>query len=157
MESTSFTNYTGYMLQHVSDVLAKQSDQVLLERLGVGFSQVKILMVLQANPTAKQKQIAARLGQTEASISRQVKLMIKKSLLRSSVNKNNRREHISNLTLKGERIVQEALAVLNHYHQPIFENITDKQKQLLIEALRLIHQNTCNNNRIGSCDHPMGF
>ncbi|HSX23988.1 MAG TPA: MarR family winged helix-turn-helix transcriptional regulator, partial [Candidatus Saccharimonadales bacterium] len=70
------TNNIGYLLQHLSGVLAKQSDQALQERLGIGFSQFKILRVLQHSPQTQQRQIAEWIGKTEASISRQIKLMI---------------------------------------------------------------------------------
>jgi DNA-binding MarR family transcriptional regulator len=154
MDTSSYSNFTGYLMQHVSDVLGKQSDQILLERLGIGISQVKILMVLQANPDARQKQIARRLGQTEASISRQLKVMTSKFLLRSVTNQDNRREHITSLTLKGERLVQEAMSIISYYHQPVFDKLNPKQQEQFLESLKLMHQATCQGNRIGSCDHP---
>src|SRR5579863_5003598 len=95
------TNKIGYLLQHVSFVLARQADQALQERLGIGFSQYKILMTLQFNPHVQQKQIAESLGQTEASISRQIKLLHDKGLLSTRINPSNRREHITTPTPKG--------------------------------------------------------
>ena len=97
------TNNIGYLLQHTASTLARQSDQVLQERLGVGFSQFKILMTLQWNPGVQQKHIAESLGQTEASISRQIKLMHEAGLLQSKVSERNKREHITTLTRKGEK------------------------------------------------------
>ena len=77
------TNTIGYLLQHVSSLLAKQSDQVLQEQLGIGLAQFKILRTLQTEPRTPQREIAFNLGQTEASISRQVKLMIADGLLQN--------------------------------------------------------------------------
>jgi len=147
-------NNIGYLLQHLSATLARQSDQVLQERLGIGFSQFKILMVLQRNPYVQQRQIADALGQTEASISRQIKLLHDLGLLTSRRSEQNRREHITVLTDKGERLTSEALNVLNDYHSPMFAKLSDKQQEQLVEALRLMHQEVCRPDKPGACDHP---
>lgn len=154
MESFDPTNNIGYLLQHLSTVLAKQTDQILSERLGIGFSQYKILLVLQANPRTRQRHIAERLGQTEASISRQVKIMHVKNLLQTNINPNNRREHITTPTSKGLRLAEEAQNLLNGFHGPMFDRLSPKQRELLLESLVLMHQTACQTGRIGSCDHP---
>lgn len=144
----------GYLLQHLSDVLAKQSDQALNERLGIGFSQYKILMVLEETPHIKQKQIAEQLGQTEASISRQIKLMHSKSLLQTAINPGNRREHVTILTAKGQRLNQAAQDVLNNHHAPAFGSLDDRQIGQLHDILSSLHRHTCQAGKIGACDHP---
>ncbi len=149
------TNTIGYLLQHLSGVLAKQSDQVLLERLGIGFSQFKILMVLERNPHIQQHVIAERLGQTEASISRQIKLMHEKGLLQTTVSPNNRRQHLTSPTAKGLRLNEEALRILNNYHSQMFDSLGDKKRQQLMESLTQMHQFTCQAGKTGACDHPL--
>lgn len=148
------TQNIGYLLQHLSAVLAKQSDQVLQERLGIGFSQFKILMVLERDPHIRQKQIADKLGQTEASISRQIKLMHERGLLQTTVSPSNRREHITTPTAKGLRLNQAALDALNNYHAPTFEKLGSKHQAQLNEILSQMHQYTCQPGKAGACDHP---
>lgn len=148
------TNNIGYLLQHLADVLAKQSDQALQERLGIGFSQFKILRVLQNNPHIQQRQIAEWLGQTEASISRQIKLMLEKGLLATTKNPHNRREHLTTPTAKGVRLTEESLNVLNITHQDMFTDLGEKHQQQLLDILAHIHQFTCQPGRIGACHHP---
>lgn len=137
------TNTIGYLLEHVSSLLAKQSDQVLQEQLGIGFSQFKILRALQTTPQIKQRDIAFYLGQTEASISRQVKLMIEQGLLRTNISPANRREHITLLTSKGVRVTDAAIEVLGKYHAPTFASLTDKQRDQLNEVLEALHRGIC--------------
>jgi len=148
------TNNIGYLLQHLSSALARQSDQVLQERLGIGFSQFKILMVLQRNSHIQQRQIAEALGQTEASISRQIKLLHDQGLLTSRPSEHNRREHITVPTDKGERLTVEALSALNSYHAPMFAKLGEKQQEQLVESLMLMHQEVCRADKPGACDHP---
>jgi DNA-binding MarR family transcriptional regulator len=145
------TNNIGYLLQHTASTLARQSDQVLQERLGIGFSQFKILMTLQWNPSVQQKHIAESLGQTEASISRQIKLMHEAGLLQSKISPRNKREHITTLTHKGQRLADEALNVLNGYHAPMWEAIGEKGQRHLKELLMSMHQEACKGDKPGRC------
>lgn len=150
------TNNIGYLLQHLSGVLSKQSDQVLQERLGIGFSQFKILMVLQWNPHVQQRSIAEALGQTEASISRQIKLMHDRAWLQTTISPSNRREHITTPSAKGIRLTEEARSILNDFHQPMFSQLNEKQIEQLLESLMIMHRTTCQPGKTGACDHPMG-
>jgi DNA-binding MarR family transcriptional regulator len=143
------TNNIGYLLQRLSFLLARQSDQVLQEQLGIGFSQFKILMVLGWNPSVRQKEIADKLGQTEAGISRQIKLLKERGLLITRINSKNRREHITVPTEKGERLTDKAREVLNNYHAPMFEMLGDKQKERLLETLTIMHEYVCRSEKPG--------
>ena len=149
----SSTRNIGYLLQHLSGVLAKQSEQALQERLGIGFSQFKILMVLQYSPQSQQRQIADSLGQTEASISRQVGLMIDNGLLVTNISPRNRREHLTSITAKGVRLAEESLNVLNSCHAAMFESLGEKRQAQLLEILSQMHQHACQPGKIGACDH----
>lgn len=148
------TDNIGYLLQHLSGVLAKQSDQALQERLGMGFSQFKILRVLQHSPHTQQRQIAEWLGQTEASISRQIKLMIQKGLLQTTISPKNRREHLTTPTAKGVRMTEESINVLNSTHADMFGELTEKQQHQLSEVLAHMHHFACQSGKIGACHHP---
>lgn len=138
------SNQVGYLLQHVASLLSKQSDQVLQDQLGIGLAQFKILRTLQSSPRIKQQQIASDLGQTEASISRQVKLMMQMGLLESKRNPVNQREHIILATAKGERISDAALEALGTYQAPIFKQLSEAQQQQLQSHLQSLHEAVCN-------------
>lgn len=148
------TNNPGYLLQHLSAVLAKQSDQTLQERLGIGFSQFKILMVLVDHPHSHQRHIAERLGQTQASISRQVGIMHDKGLLNTVISPKNRREHLTTITPKGQRLAEAATSALNSTHASTFDSLGDKQQAKLLEILSSMHQHTCQPGKTGACRYP---
>lgn len=133
----------GYLLHHISAVLARNSDQILQEQLGIGFSQFKILLILQQKSGVQQKQIATALGQTEASISRQIRLLQDVGMLTSVINPSNRRRHIIQLTPKGLKVNDRAMQILNGYHSPVFARLNEKQQSQLAEMLGEIHQSLC--------------
>jgi DNA-binding MarR family transcriptional regulator len=125
----------SFMIQGTAALLLKQSDQVLQEQLGIGMSQFRILKIVQANPRMLQRHIADALGQTEASISRQVKLLHDKQLLATHINPKNRREHITSLTPKGFQITEAAQDVLQAAQAPLVDGMSEKQQLELLELL----------------------
>lgn len=149
------TNNIGYLLQHLAFTMSRQNDQLLQEHLGIGFSQFKILMVLARNPYIQQRDIADALGQTEASISRQIKLMHDQGLLQTQISPENRRRHLTTPTAKGTRFTDEALKVLNTYHGPMFEQLNEKQQQQLLEILARMHECICQSGKNYACHQPL--
>ena len=140
---SSLDNNLGYLFHHISAVLARQSDQILLEQLGIGFSQFKIMLILAEGKGTQQRQIATTLGQTEASISRQIKLLHDDGFISSQVNPANRREHITHLTPRGSKVTERAMEILNNYHAPIFNNLSERQQVQLRELLSAMHDAVC--------------
>jgi len=143
----------SYILQHTATILARQSDQTLQERLGVGMSQLKLLMILDRRPNIQQRTLAECLGQTEASISRQIKLLCEKGLLIIRINPKSRREHITVPTAKGVKMTEAALDVLTQYNQPMLDLLTEKQQQQFREMLIKIHGHVCAAGKPFACDH----
>ena len=142
---------TGQLLSHIVFALNRQSDQVLQERLGIGYSQYKIMTVLMQRPHIQQKEIAGILGQTEASISRQIKLLTEQGILQAVRRPENRRERSTTLTPKGERYTAEATEILDKYHQPVYDSLSEKQQALLSDILVAMHDQACSGNQSGAC------
>lgn len=145
---------TIYLLQHVANVLERQSDQVLSERLGIGMAQYRIMVLLQETPEIEQRRLADSLGQTEASISRQMKLLLERGMVVSVVDPHERRRHVAALTTKGQKIAHAAREVLQQYHEPVADQLTDKQKAQLRDIMPLLHEQVCVPGKPIACDRP---
>ena len=151
------TNNLSYLVQHLSDVMGRQSDQVLQEQLGIGLSQYKILMVLEWNPRVQQRAIADSLGQSEAAISRQIKLLKAKGLLLSKVDPGNRRKHITAPTPLGMQVTEAATNILRRNFGPDFSGLGEDKLLQLITGLQQLHRIVCRPGKLGACDHQLGF
>jgi DNA-binding MarR family transcriptional regulator len=138
-------------------MLHRQSDQALQERLGIGVSQFKILMLLEQNPNVEQRRIADSLGQTEASISRQVKLLHEKGMLVTRINPQERRKHMTAPTPKGIKITEAAREVLARYHDPLLGQLSSKEQEQLHRALTLLHESVCAPGKPIACDRPFAI
>jgi DNA-binding MarR family transcriptional regulator len=150
-------NNLSYLLNHVATVMSKQSDQVLREQLDIGLSQYKILMVLEWNPRTGQKTVADSLGQTEASISRQIKLLKKRGLLESKPDPNNRRKHITAPTTRGMKLTEAATDILRRSFAPEYAGIADDQLTQLMDGLHVMHKIVCRSGKPGACGHQLGI
>ena len=151
------TNNLSYLLEHLSAVLGKQTDQVLQEQLGIGVSQFKILMILEQTPRVQQKVIADSLGQTEASISRQLKLLQTKGLVGLWIDPTNRRKHVVIPTQMGIQITDAATAIIRRSFGPDFSSLGEDQLMQLITGLQRLHTIICKPGNPGACDHPLGL
>jgi DNA-binding MarR family transcriptional regulator len=129
------------VLQQVATACERHTDQIMQEKIGIGLAQFKILQQLHEYPAIRQAQIATTLNQTEASVSRQIKLLLEKGLLTSRVNTKNRREHIHVLTPRGQKMTLAAAETLQHYIDALFATMGDKQQKQLYEALISLQSN----------------
>lgn len=127
------------LLHQLSAVISRESDQILQEQLGIGLAQFKILSTLHDNPATQQNQIALTLGQTEASISRQIKLLRGKGLLETKIRPQNRRQHETILTPRGRQLIEAAQQVLASYQQQSLEHMPLHQQAQLLELLSKSH------------------
>lgn len=141
----------GYTLHHLSFVLDRQSDLLLQEKFGVGFSQFKIMMALLWHEGVQQSEIANFLGQTEASVSRQIKLLIDQGLVTSRIEPTNRRIRITCLSTQGGQLAREAMAALESFHAPMFEKLSEHQQASLQDILEIMHDQACSIDKTGSC------
>jgi DNA-binding MarR family transcriptional regulator len=138
MENQQEKTNTVYFLQQLGFVFERHCDQVFMEQLGIGYSQYKILNLLKEQSGARQNELATALHQTEASISRQVKILIKRGLIINRVNPKNKREKLSTVTYKGERITDAANDILDKYDQAVTNGLDEKQKTTLLILLQKI-------------------
>ncbi len=129
-------NELANLLHQLIARMSRESDQILLEQLGIGLAQYKILTSLHESAKPQQRAIALQLGQTEASISRQIKILEGKGMLVVSRNPENLRAHRAQLTVKGLRVIEAAETSLKRYHRSVFARLSKKQYGQLQEIVQ---------------------
>lgn len=143
----------GILLHHLSFVLDRQSDIFLVENYNLGFSQLKIMFALKWHEGVQQREIAAFLGQTEASVSRQLKLLVKRGLVGIRVLPENRRQHVATLTKAGEDLSARAMLGLEGLHREVFARLSEHDQLQLMNILEKLHQAACRPGRGVTCNH----
>lgn len=151
MQSENTASSVHDMLYHIAAIAHKQSDQALQECLGIGMSQYRIVRLLQEHSDFTQCEVAAALGQTEASISRQIKVMVSKGLLRTAPKPGDRRERAIGITVKGNKVGHAAADVLTSYHTPALAGYSEKQIQQLSDMAQKLHAFYCHEDKPYAC------
>ena len=147
------SNKIDYILQHITTLLTKDSDQILLEQLGIDYSQYKILRVLYNHQEVKQRYICSVLGQTEASISRQIDILKSKNYITKTIDLKNKRVRLIKITSKGLNITNASTKVIEKYYKSLLEGFNDKNKQELLKLLEELHGKICQYNHTNYLDN----
>lgn len=136
----------GISVHRLSSMLDHQSDALLNEKFGIGFSGFKIMVGLNKHQNLQQNEIARALGQTEASVSRQIRVLVDAGLVASMLDPENRRQHQTRLTPKGERVLGEAMAALEIHYSPLFERFSEHRLMQIQETLDEMIDILCTKN-----------
>lgn len=129
----------GFLLHKIGAMLERSTDLILEKEFSIGYSQFKILYTLQHHPIAHQKEIAHFLGQTEASISRQIKLLKADDLISIDIGNDDKKKHVISATTKGKRVAYEAFMLLNKKYEPLLYDLSVEEQQLLAGMLHTIY------------------
>lgn len=129
----------GLLLHKIGALMERLSDSVLFEAFGLGFSQVKILNVLEQAGELQQSQIALALGQTEPSVTRQIKLLKDAHLVVVRLGDDDKKKHLVSLSKKGRDTAVQAQALLNSHYMPVLAALTEREQEALMRQLRSLH------------------
>lgn len=121
-------------LLHLSYILQQSSDELLLDKAGVGLSQTRIMSVLHQNAARSQRSVAAELAQTEANVSRQLRQMKKQGLVGIKQSKNDARQREVVLTAKGSGIYQKAEKLLKKQQSQFLRLLAQSEVKVFEKA-----------------------
>ena len=114
-------------LLHLTYVLQQLSDDQLLSKAGVGLSQTRIMSVLNTSVPRSQRAVAHLLQQTEANVSRQLKVMHGHGLVSVVKSKKDARQRDVKLTAKGLHKYQTAIKVLAKQQDELLKLLDQKE------------------------------
>jgi DNA-binding MarR family transcriptional regulator len=130
----------GFLLHKIGAMMEHISDKVLFEEFGIGFSQFKILFALEHHDGIRQKDIAGFLGQTEASVSRQIKLLVSAKLVSVTKGVDDKKKHLITPTTRGRQIASDAFSLLNVHYTPVLSVLSPHDQLELAKKLSKVHE-----------------
>lgn len=122
-----------WQIHKLAFLLEKRADESLRSELGIGFAQYKVLEAINQNMLARQNMVAAMLDQTEASISRQIKILQKKGLILVSEVMGNKRAKELSLTVVGDEMVRHAEELLDVTQAQVIGGLSYQEQRLFQE------------------------
>ena len=131
-----------YALHKSVSILQRISDDSLQKQVGIGYAQFKLLLGIAYKPACEQRALAMFLGQTEASISRQIKIMQDemKLVVIEKDEADQRRRHLR-LTSHGQKVLKESTELLEQLHREFFNNFSDQEVQNFLNLSEKLLEN----------------
>lgn len=130
-----------FELYKVGQACERFINDALFSAMGIGFSQYRLLWVLEQRGPLQQNEIAMQLAQTEASISRQVKLLKEASFIRIELGADDKKRHVVSLTGAGRKATLHASEIIDGVYRQLLRGVSDKdQKQLTMILSRILLQ-----------------
>ncbi len=124
-----------WQIHKLAFLLEKRSDESLKSQVGIGFAQYKVLEAIGRNILAKQNTVAILLDQTEASISRQIKILQKKKLINVASVMGNKRARELSLTENGEDLLRQCEEILDLAQAQVIGGLSYQEQQHLQQLL----------------------
>ncbi len=122
-----------WQIHKLAFLMEKRADESLRSELDIGFAQYKVLEAINQNMLARQNMVAAMLDQTEASISRQIKILQKKGLILASEVMGNKRAKELSLTVVGDEMVRHAEELLDVTQAQVMGGLSYQEQRLFQE------------------------
>jgi DNA-binding MarR family transcriptional regulator len=122
-----------WQIQKLAFLLEKRADDSLKSQIDIGFAQYKVLEAINQNMLARQNMVASMLDQTEASVSRQVKILQRKGLIIIADVMGNKRARELSLTRVGEEIVRSAEEIIEISQAQVMGSLSYQEQTLLHE------------------------
>jgi DNA-binding MarR family transcriptional regulator len=131
MAAKKNTDYSPTPLHHLMFILQQLSDELLNKEVGVSLSHVRIMGALEALVPRSQRVVASKLHQTEANISRQMRVMADQGLVKIAPNKKDHRQRDVTLSTKGVRKYEQAEKLLKKQEAQFLRAVNSRGKDSL--------------------------
>lgn len=124
-----------WQIHSLSFQLEKRIDEALKDELNLGFAQYKVLEAVHQNELTKQNVVARLLNQTEASVSRQTKILEKKGLIHVNVVMGNKRARELSITRVGYDIIRQSTEIMERVQADMFGALRPEEQRLFYQLL----------------------
>lgn len=129
-----------FALQKSLFVFDKSSEHVLRQEKMLTLAQFHVLAILSTMGTVSQQLVAEMLQNTQASVSRQVALLLRKKYITRTQNPKNKREYKLACTTLGVTEMKRAMTRMDSHFEHIFAVLAVDEKKHILTALKRLMQ-----------------
>jgi DNA-binding MarR family transcriptional regulator len=108
----STTNFLSVQLNYLVDLMRVRAETILKDNFNLEYSQFLILHFINIIDKPNQQIISQYMGFTGAGVSKQIDKLELAGMITKIMDKANRRSNLINLTPKGQKIIDQALPLL---------------------------------------------
>lgn len=129
----STTNFLSVQLNYLVDLMRVKAETILKDNFDLEYSQFLILHFINIIDKPNQQIISQYMGFTGAGVSKQIDKLELSGMITKTMDKTNRRSNLITLTPQGQKIIDEALPLLEFEFDKYIEP-KDKQSMLSITS-----------------------
>jgi DNA-binding MarR family transcriptional regulator len=104
--------FLSVQLNKLVDLMRIKAEIILKEKFNIEYSQFLILHFIDIIDQPNQQDISRYMGYTGAGISKQIDKLELSGMITKIMDKSNRRSNLINLTSQGQKVIDEALPLL---------------------------------------------
>lgn len=133
-----------FLLEELTNSIVAINNDMLISAFDISYSEWRLLLAVflsQENPT--QEEVANQAGKSTAAVSRQIKIIEQKGLVKRSNSKESKRIKLVKLTEKGKDTFNKSLMLVSNKSKEIFDVLgSDKTpfKQCIIDVIGKIEE-----------------
>jgi DNA-binding MarR family transcriptional regulator len=128
------------LLHKLVYLMGQSANKSLIEKVNVNFTQFRILMQLNYNPSSNQKNLADCIGMTEGGLSKAILDLEEKKIIISSINPENRRERQLHLTPAGRLLFNKSATELSNMSKELFSVLSHHEQTNFTHSLQKLIQ-----------------
>lgn len=136
--------FTVMPIFFMAQKLEMMIDDILKEKFESSHAQTKVMMNLHFEKYLTQKEIAIFWNVSEASISRQVKILLKKWMIVKAEDKDDERKSKISLTPQGKKMISQFKKAVDTKMEELFASISHEDRknmtEIVIKFIKIINQ-----------------
>jgi len=131
-----------FLIGAIANKLVINGSAVLRQRLGLGFTEYRIMVMLSLEPGIAAKRIGEVVGLDKAAISRAVVALEGAGLIEPTPETAGRRSQAFRLTAKGHEAFARAVKVGREHERRLMADLSAEEQQTLVGLLQRLHART---------------
>lgn len=140
--SNRFDESFIYNLKGLAANLDKIADKELMLHLNLTSSQFTVMSILDNSSKVKQNFISKKLNISEAAVSKQIKILVEKGFVTVSVNSEDKKSRVLEMTDVGESVFKEGWIVINRINKDLYKEIYSHDTRVLEGLIKKMFKTT---------------
>ena len=132
------SSFVTYRLAKLQSQLNAQGTAILKEKSDLSLVEWRVIQVIRMFEKPSLSQIAEHVQMDKGQLSRKVKVMIEKGLLKSQRNDDDKRVHKLWLTEKAKKINMDLMPVMEQRQRRLLADVTPDELQMLYRIINKI-------------------
>ncbi|WP_371187335.1 MarR family winged helix-turn-helix transcriptional regulator [Thalassotalea maritima] len=138
--SLSLQEFLPYRLSVLANRMSQSLATKYQRQFGISVGEWRIIAVLGEKLTASAVEITQIIAMDKVAVSRSVKKLIEKQLIKKTTCSSDSRKKLLEMTDDGHDLYQQLLPIARHHQQLALQNFSEQERQMLVTLISKLDQ-----------------